>query len=209
MEKKRFIFDLDNTLLTYDKNRQNEFFYSEFGENNPFKEDLNLYLETYWNSFPRLRNDTFASLLTLETGVKISPEFVKRWTNVIENMPPVLEDGVEETLEYLKGKKKSLGILTNGYRDCQIKRLQKAGIYEYFDDIYAGDFVLKPQKVAYKKATESYLPEECIFIGDSIENDYIAPREYGYDAVLYDKRERHPKGLVKIKRLTEVKKYGE
>lgn len=205
MEKKRFIFDLDNTLLTFDKDYQNQFFEEELGENNPFFENLNEYLETYWASYPKHVNTRFASLLSLCSGISIKESFVERWIDCLKEMPIVLEDGVEETLDYLKSKDKSLAVLTNWVWDCQVSRLQKAGISHYFDQIYTSDYVLKPHRDAYDMAARFYPSDQCVFIGDDLENDYISPREFGYDAILYDKKDKYPKQLVKIKKIDELK----
>ena len=205
MEKKRFIFDMDNTLLTFDKDYQNRFFEEEFGENNPFSENLSEYLETYWASYPKYVDTRFASLLSLCSGIRMKEGFVDRWMDHLEEMPVVLEDGVEDTLDYLKSKDKSLVVLTNWVWECQVSKLKKAGIYHYFDKIYTGDYALKPHKNAYESAMGSYSSSESIFIGDNLENDYIVPREFGYDAILYDKNEKHPKELIKIKKMNELK----
>ena len=205
MEKKRFIFDLDNTLLKFDKDYQERFFQEEFGENNPLSENLQEYLETYWVSYPRFSDTRFASVLSLCSGLRIKESFIDRWIDTLKEMPPVLEDGVGETLDYLKGKDKSLVVLTNWVWESQIPRLKKAGIYHYFDKIYTGNYVLKPHRDAYETSMRPYFSDECIFIGDDLENDYIGPRELGYDAILYDKNDKHPKQLVKIKRINELK----
>ena len=205
MEKKRFIFDLDNTLLKFDKDYQNRFFQEEFGEENPLSQNLQEYLETYWASYPRFVDTRFASTLSLCSGLRIRENFIDRWIDTLKEMPPVLEDGVGETLDYLKGKDKSLVVLTNWVWKCQIPRLKEAGIYHYFDKIYTSDYVQKPHREAYDAAIGSYSPLECIFIGDDLENDYIGPRKLGYDAILYDKNDKHPKQLVKIKRINELK----
>ncbi len=205
MTKKRFIFDLDNTLLTFDSDYQKEFFKSEFGEENPFLDGLGEYLATYWTSYPRFVDDRFVSLLSLLSGCKVKEDFVERWIDALAGMPVVLEEGVEDTLEYLCMKGKSLVVLTNWYGNCQIERLKKAGILSYFDRIYSGEYVLKPNQNAYEQAIASYRPEEAVFIGDNVETDYIGPRTFGYDAVLYDKYEKYPKNLVKIKKIDEIR----
>lgn len=205
MEKKRFIFDLDNTLWTFDKDYQNRFFAQELGEDNFFSENLNEYLETYWASYPKYVDTRFASLLSLCSGIPVDEVFMERWMDCLREMPIVLEDGVGETLDYLKSKDKSLAVLTNWVWECQVPKLKKAGIYHYFDKIYTGDYALKPHKNAYESAMGSCPSSKCIFIGDNLENDYIRPRELGYDAILYDKNERYPRQLVKIKRISELK----
>ena len=205
MEKKRFVFDLDNTLLTFDSEYQNQFLKEEFGEDNPFLEDLYEYLATYWTSYPRFVDSRFARTLALCSGVEVKEDFVERWIDTLTEMPVTLENGVGDTLEYLSMKGKSLVVLTNWYGRCQTERLKRAGILSYFDRIYSGDYTLKPNLNAYQLAAASYAPKDVLFVGDNVEMDYIVPREFGYDALLYDKKEEYPKNLVKIKKLNELK----
>ena len=205
MEKKRFVFDLDNTLLTFDREYQKRFFTEELGEDNPLNENITEYLATYWANYPKYIDTRLASVLSHCSGVQIKESFVEKWIETISEMPPILEEGVGDTLDYLKSKDKNLVVLTNWVWECQIPRLKKAGIYHFFDKIYTGNYVLKPNKNAYDTALGSYSPRECIFVGDDLENDYLGPKELGYDAILYDKKEEHPKNLVKIKRIDELK----
>jgi HAD superfamily hydrolase (TIGR01549 family) len=204
MGKKRFVFDLDNTLLTFDREYQLDFFREEFGENNPFIEDSYEYSATYWANFSRYKDDRFVHFLSQCSGIPIEEDFVEKWKEVIREMPIVLEEGVVDTLEYLKNKYRSLAVLTNWYGDCQIDRLKRAGILSYFSGIYSGDFVLKPRREAYLEAAGHYFRDEVVFIGDNVENDYIGPRNIGFEAVLYDKNDKHPKNLIKIKRMNEL-----
>lgn len=205
MEKKRFIFDLDNTLLTFNSEYQNQFFKNELGENNPFTENLSEYLELYWANYKRFEKNRFASLLSFCSGVTVTEEFIDKWIDALTEMPIVLEEGVADTLDYLRIKGKSLAVLTNWYGSCQIEKLKKARIISFFDRIYSGEYVLKPNHDAYQQAAASYHPSTVAFIGDDLENDYIAPRESGYDAILYDKNEKYPKNLVKVKKMSELK----
>lgn len=204
MEKKRFIFDLDDTLLKYDEEYEKEFFQKEFGCEDPFKGELEELSRTYWNNYHRYVDNRLENFLSYYANIPIKKGFVERWINAIKDMPPTLEEGAKDTLDYLSRKGKSLVVLTNWYSECQEERMKKAGILTYFDKIYTGEFVLKPNKIAYEQAAAYFKPEEVLFIGDDVENDYIGPREFGYDAVLYDKKEEHSKSLVKIKKINEL-----
>ena len=117
-----------------------------------------------------------------------------------------MEDGVIELLDYLKSKNKSLVVLTNWYGESQVARLKNAKIYDYFDDVFTGEYQLKPHPESYIRAIDKYNPRECVIIGDSIHKDYSAPRIHGIDAILYDKNDIHSNNYVKVKKLTELKK---
>ncbi len=205
MEKKRFIFDLDDTLLKYNNEYEEEFFKEEFGCSDPFKGQLIELYQLYCANYKRYINERLEGFLSFYGGVPIKEGFVNRWVKYLSNMPVELEEGVEDTLEYLRLKNKSLVVLTNWYGTCQEERLKNAKIVSYFDKIYSGEYVLKPNLIAYETSIASYNPKEVVFIGDDLENDYISPRKFGYDAILYDKKDNYPKNLVKIKRINEIK----
>ena len=59
-------------------------------------------------------------------------------------------------------------------------------IFEYFDEIYAGDLNLKPNKESYLNACGNYHVNECIMIGDTIEKDVIGPNKFGIDSIYYN-----------------------
>ena len=63
---------------------------------------------------------------------------------------------------------------------------------------------LKPRKDAYMSAKDRFSSSECVFIGDHLDKDYIGPRAYGFDSILYDKDDRYSANLVKIKSMKEM-----
>ena len=205
MEKQRIIFDLDKTLLTMDPTAGHEYFKSIYGEEaNHFLEKLDDWLELYEYIFPRYEEDILASYLSQKSNLIITPDIVEEWIHVLAEGNDTMEPEVYEVLDYLKSKDKSLAVLTNWFKDTQITRLERAYINEFFDDVYTGEYFLKPHKESYWTAVEYFHPDECLFVGDHIEKDYIGPKSCGLDAVLYDKNDVHHKSLVKIKELGEL-----
>lgn len=207
MEKKRFIFDLDHTLMTADYGVEKEYFKSVLGDNiDSFTKKIPLLLEEYETNHPRYEIDLLSEFLIKRTGFNINENVIRGWIDSFGNCPSVIEDGVFETLEYLKSNDYSLVVLTNWFLDSQNRRLKNSGLREYFDGVYAGDCVLKPRQMAYQAAMDIYKPGSCVYIGDNLEKDYIGPRICGIDAVLYDKNDKHNDNIVKIKRMNELKK---
>ena len=207
MEKQRVIFDLDGTLLTNDPGLEREYFEDVFGKEGG---DLILsqipeLLGNYENRYPVYDTAMLARYLTATTGFSFSPKIIEEWVNRLAFVPDEKEAHIDEVLDYLKSKDMSLAVLTNWFAGTQIPRLKKAGLLEYFDQVYTGELFLKPHKEAFYGAIGSYQPEECIFIGDSVERDYIGPKACGMDAILYDKRNIHHKSLVKVRNLNELK----
>ena len=141
--------------------------------------------------------------MTEKTGLVISEKIIDGWIKYNSTIPDRMEDGVIDTLEYLKSQKHSLGVLTNWFRFAQIERLKNSGLYDYFDDIYTGDFFLKPYPAAYFRAIGNFSSKNCVVVGDNLEKDYIGPRRCGLDSILYDKNDQYSV-IVKVKKIYEL-----
>ena len=205
MEAKRFIFDLDGTIMTSDPQLERDYFRSIYGDfGDEFVDQIPKLLDVYENTFPRYDIKMLSDYLTSKTNFKVTPKVVRDWVLILAGVPDTKEEDIEKVLEYFKRKDYSLAVLTNWFRDTQIPRLKKAGVLEYFDEIYTGDDFLKPQKRAFLTALGDFQPQEAVFIGDSVNRDYIGPRACGIHSILYDKKDIHHKTLVKVKRLDEL-----
>jgi HAD superfamily hydrolase (TIGR01549 family) len=208
MEKKRFIFDLDRTLLTCNYEMvEKRLFEPIFGDNTDWlMENIGKLLDEYETIYPRYQDDLLSEYLTNETGLIFAPWIIEEWAHTMRSEADTMEDGVIEVLDYLKNKDKSLIVLTNWYGSAQIQRLKNANIYDYFDEVLTGEYQLKPHPTAFLRAVDNYDPRECVVIGDSISKDYLGPRVHGIESILYDKDDVHSNEYVKIKKLTDLKK---
>ena len=210
MEKKRFIFDLDHTLLTCNYLMVESAAFEPY-----FKKDTEILmknigrmLDEYELTHKIYEDNRLSDFLRERSGLEFTPEIINMWKNIMISEADTMEDGVVELLEYLKNKDKSLVVLTNWYGISQIPRLKNAKIYDYFDDVFTGEYQLKPHPESYITAMGEFDPKECVIIGDSIVKDYNAPKELGIEAILYDKDNHHSDNYVKVKKLTDImKKY--
>lgn len=208
--KKRVIFDLDGTLLTGSFDFEKEYFASLYGDNAiELVDNMGKYLDEYERTFPRYHHEWLSKYLSNKSGLDINEKVIDGWIDVMSTVPDTMEDGLIETLEFLKRKDCSNAVLTNWYGMTQIPRLRKAGILHYFDNIYTGEFVLKPHEKAYMWAKGDFDIEDCMFIGDNLDKDYIGPRIYGFESILYDKNDREHKSLKKIKKLKDIIRMSE
>ena len=206
---KRFIFDLDGTLLTADYSKERDHFKSIFDEaGNKFISNIGMYLDTYEKKHKKYEKELLCDYLSKESGLNFTPKVIDEWNEIVSFIPDMMEDGVKETLEYLKSKDYSLAVLTNWFGIAQKKRLERAGLLEYFDDIYTGDMVLKPHKDSYLCARDRFSIDECVVIGDNLLKDFIAPRGVGMYSIIYDKNDIQHETITKVKRIDEIiKKY--
>lgn len=204
--KKRYIFDLDGTLLNGDFQIVQQFFLDKYGESaQPFVQSMTDLLARYEKNFPRYDYDSLSRFLSFKTGLAISPDVIREWDALVDAVPDVEEKYARETLEYLKQNGKSLVVLTNWFGKSQTERLRRADLLQYFDKVYGGDIATKPHREAYEVARSFYSPSICVFIGDNAVTDYVGPRSCSMDSILYDKDDQYHKSLVKIKRLNELK----
>ncbi|HIE14688.1 TPA: HAD family hydrolase [Candidatus Bathyarchaeota archaeon] len=119
---------------------------------------------------------------------------------------------VEETIRQLKEKKIKMGIVTNGFKKDVDEVLKRVRLPKVFDAIVGVDSVAKPKPhkeiflIAVKKLAVK--PFQTLFIGDSIEMDYIGATEAGLNALLIDRGNYVQRSdIARIRHLTEVINY--
>ena len=202
---KRFIFDMDGTLLTSDFSGEKEYFKSVYGNDSyRIMNGMSTRLDSYEKAYDKYEVGTLCRYLTYTTGLIVTPEILNGWNEVIGNSPTKLEDGVIELLEYLKDNGHSLAVLTGWFKEPQIKRLENVGIIKYFDNIYTGDMILKPHAIAYIDAKRSFKWKDCVMIGNDLNKDYMIPRSLDMNAIFYDKNNLQGDNIVKVKRMNEI-----
>jgi putative hydrolase of the HAD superfamily len=99
-------------------------------------------------------------------------------------------DDAEPCLQRLAGHR--LGIISNGARDQQIGKLQRAGILQYFSVmVYSEDVGLgKPAASIFLEACSRAgdPPESCIHIGDDLDADIVPSRALGMRGIHISRR---------------------
>ena len=210
MEKKRFIFDIDGTLLVPDWNYEEEYFSSVLNSSDYelFLPQIARLLESYEKKFPKYDVLELSRFLTINSGVMITPAIINGWNKALGDTNPEIIDGVVESLDYLKSKDNSLVVLTNWFLEPQIERLKSSGLDSYFDFVYGGELGIKPSPEIYKIACGEFDIDSSIMIGDSLDFDVYGPGRIGMDAIFYN-----PKGKdydkAKVKSIGSMKKIKE
>ena len=94
----------------------------------------------------------------------------------------------------MKLKAMRLGIISNGARQQQIGKLERAGLLEYFsvlvfsEDLGLGKPAAKIFLEACRLAGEE--PEKCVHIGDSVEADVMPSRALGMCGIYLDRQRK-------------------
>ena len=182
------LFDADDTLLDFDKDETNALLkiMAEYGIS-PTEENIKIYKEInvgLWKALERgeidkpalkkIRFRLFFDAIGFETDIDpfiINEEYLANLSDG-GNM----KYGAKELIEKLKSNGYDLYIVTNGIEKTQKRRLTKAGIINYFTDIFVSEAIghQKPKK-EYFDYVISHISEKDIgrvlLVGDSLTSD--------------------------------------
>lgn len=188
MEKQRFIFDIDGTLLEPDYSYEITYFKNILSKDDAdvFIPMISKLLADYENTYRRYDIKKLSRYLTAHSGILITEAMIKGWKAAWSDTEPKIIDGVVDTLEKLSSRDKDLVILTNWFLEPQITRLKQAGIKDYFTDFYGGEFAIKPHAESFRIACGRYPMEECVMIGDSLDKDVYAAMATGLDSIYFN-----------------------
>lgn len=104
-----------------------------------------------------------------------------------------LHDTVIDTFKKIKRKKKRIGIVSNSMIRTINAYLNKYKLHEYLDFVFSRDDAqCKKQEDAYWKILikkKKLNPENCLIIGDDLEQDKIMPEKFGFRTLLLKKPE--------------------
>ncbi len=205
--KKRLIFDVDDTLIPWEKA-----YYVKLkkilSDNNIKLSWYRFYktliaIEKYERSHDCWNMKEFKECISKTTKIEMDDKKIELFFNWLENcIVGTASEELHNTLKYLS-KKYDMVILSNAFKRTQEKRLEKFGIRKYFKEIYCGDEVMKPSKEAYIRACGKFKPTDCIMIGDNLEFDVIEPSKLGIRPIYVNKKKH--KEYLTIKDICELK----
>lgn len=194
-------FDLDNTLWDFDGNSfhalKNTFSNFEVnGRSLDFERFYAVYLKHnsfLWQEYRngrmvkkdliRLRfQQTFDELMI--TGI----DPLEMNLHYLTQMPfqKKLVDGASDLLEYLKGRGYHLFIITNGFREVQLKKMEETGLDKYFTKVYISEDIKSPKPSSeifeYAIKSSNAKKDSSLMIGDDFQADIIGALDYGISA---------------------------
>ena len=203
---KKFIWDLDETLLSCDFSYENIYFKEKLqGQDiECFLQNKHDYLIEYERTFFKYDVKLLSDFLSLKSGIVIDETVIRGWNEHNKTIPDTIHMGAEEVLSYLQSKGYQNILYTNWFKDVQEERLRRANLLEYFSEIYGGELAIKPNAVGYKKIIKDVNPNEVVMIGDNIINDVLVPRSIGITSYHYDPLDKN-NDKNKIKTLGKIK----
>ncbi len=188
---KRVIFDMDNTLMPWKTEYFSEIYTALKELNIGFTEEDFLKIKKafseYENNYYTFNTKLMIDFINKYTKKNYPEELIEKLMNKWSKCAPEkLPESTIKVLEYTKSKYEVV-VLTDWYKEQQVKRLEKAKILKYFQEVYAAENTKrKPFKEAFMQAIGENKPEECIVIGDDFQRDIEGALKAGLQAIYYN-----------------------
>lgn len=187
---KAVVFDLDDTLIS-----EKEYIRSGFkvvsrkiavdnnlDENKVFNKALELFKISSKEVFNRMLD---------EFEVEYSKDYILKLIKCYREHEPNINffEDVIPTINQLKEKGYKLGIITDGYKETQLRKIEVLKCRELFDEIIVTDELgrefWKPHEKSYKLMAEklNINLNEMIYVGDNVNKDFITANKLGITTV--------------------------
>ncbi|MBE6728036.1 MAG: noncanonical pyrimidine nucleotidase, YjjG family [Ruminococcaceae bacterium] len=201
MRYKALLFDLDNTLLDFNKTEYHAIIQTLKKHCLPASDEIAVTYskinKSFWEAFERgeiKREEIFENrfIKLFETiGVKAeSSAFAKDYFDFLACGHETV-DGAKEILEWSVSKGIKVYAITNGVAYTQYKRIKESGLNRFFSGIFISEEVgfKKPEKPYFDYVLnhiESFLKNEILIVGDSMSSDILGGKNSGIDTCWYN-----------------------
>lgn len=209
MTYKNLFFDLDRTLWDYRANSEKTI----FDLLNKFAPELNSRFDEFLHTFYEINDNLWLEYRDgkLEKEVLSTKRFIDSFNKFNVDVKPFVEEIADyyvtespkktqlfpntiSSLKYLKEKGYRLFLLTNGFLEVQKVKIRESGIEPYFEQMITSEEAgyQKPDPRIFKFALNSVKASlnECLMIGDDIENDIQGAKNFGMDSVLFNPKSK-------------------
>lgn len=203
---KHIFFDLDHTIWDFDRNAEETLMelYTQYQLEKLGLHSAPEFIATYtannhllWAEYhlgkitkETLRTERFSKTF-IQLGIHpshIPSQFEDDYVRLTPNKTNLFA-GSEKVLAYLQ-KKYTLHIISNGFKESTLTKMDKSGLNPYFSNVIISEDVgvNKPDKAIFDYALRkaSAKIEESIMIGDSVEADIRGAQGYGMKAIFFN-----------------------
>lgn len=206
---KAVVFDLDDTLISERQYIESGFKVVSKFIGDKYNLDNDIVFECMNMLFEESSKEVFNRVLD-SFKIKYSKEELLYLIKVYREHTPEIEffEDVIPTLEMLREKGMKLGIITDGYKETQSRKIEVLKCKELFDEIIITDEFgrefWKPHEKSYKLIAErlGVKLNEMIYVGDNVAKDFVTANNMGIISVCVKRCEGVYKNLIK-----ENKKY--
>ena len=187
---KKIIFDVDNTLLDTNKDcldAYNEFFKSKSINNyNDYSIRLYNIIDKYDRENGNYDKNDLSNYINKYLDIDFTRKDFDNVFKIYQNHATILSDDVIPTLEILS-KNYEMVTLSKWYLEDQQMRLKKAKLIKYFTQVYGLENAgMKPDSKSFIIVAGNIRLDECLVIGDSLNNDIIPADELGMKTIFYN-----------------------
>ncbi len=165
-------------------------------------EDYKLPYYGFWIKWNKIILD---ELKIIENSEFLAKVLVDEWW---DNADVRLYPNAREVLAKLKEMGLKVGIISNAFRRDIEEILVRINLVDFFDVEVGIDSVgrPKPHREIFLYALEALgiKPSEALFVGDSLEKDYLGALNAGLKAVLLDRNNVVEETVIKIRDLLEL-----
>jgi len=197
---KHLLFDLDNTLLDF--NKSSHLAFNELMQLFEIKQEQNLYdiytpiNAKYWHYFERqkisakeLSSGRFKEFLQHINFKANAEEMADKYIDLLVKHSTWI-DGAEKLIQTY-AQSHHLHIITNGLSKAQHLRLEKHEMKKYFTNIFISEEIniSKPHQLYFQKVHQTLQKapkQEILVIGDNPNSDIKGGRNFGVDTCWYD-----------------------
>ncbi|PKL50539.1 MAG: HAD family hydrolase [Planctomycetes bacterium HGW-Planctomycetes-1] len=157
--------------------------------------------EAIWEIFNSGNYKTAFNAAADKLGIVFNADYIEKLVKVFREHKPDIKLPAEskDVLEDLKEHYK-LGLITDGYLPAQEYKVKALGLEKFFDYIVytekLGREHWKPSPTAFEKllAELNVSAEQCVYVGDNLKKDFLAPNQMGFKTVRVIRPKRIHKG---------------
>lgn len=184
------VFDLDDTLIS-----EKNYIFSGFRAisqiiSRDFAIDEKEVLAKMDGLFCNSPKNVFNRLLD-SYNIQYNSNYIIRLITAYREHSPKIEvyKDVIPVLTELRRRQIFLGIITDGYRETQRKKLESLSFYYLFDSIIITDELgrefWKPHELSYQKSSEELNTafKDMIYVGDNVSKDFITANKLGISTI--------------------------
>lgn len=193
---KAVIFDLDDTLISEKEYVRSGFRQVAINISKEYNLDIDKVYELLLDTFEEDSKNVFNRVLD-KLNISYEIDDIKKLVEIYRGHKPEIKlyDDAKYILDTLYKKGIKLGIITDGYKITQRKKLEALNIDNYFEYIVVTDELgrefwkphSRPYEIMKDKLNLDY--DEMVYVGDNVYKDFITANKLGMNTILIKRNE--------------------